>query len=66
MSAALIGQLSWPTIVMIVLLFQSLVIWRLRVRVRELEQYEYWYFHQYQQPQPVQQSRKTLQPLRRW
>jgi hypothetical protein len=61
MSAALISQLVWLIIVVVVLLFQSLAIWWLRMRVRDLEEYEYWYFRLYQQPQTIQQPRKTLQ-----
>ncbi len=66
MSPAMVAALSWPTIVLIILIAQTLVIWRLRARVRELSEYEYLYFNQqYQQPQPVQPARSLRRPLPR-
>jgi hypothetical protein len=61
MSAAMVGALSWPTIAFIVLVFQSLIIWRLRVQVRQLAEYEYWYYSQSVQPQQLPQSQPLVQ-----
>ncbi len=66
MSPAMVAALSWPTIVLIVLIAQNLIIWRLRARVRELVEYEYLYLdQQYQSSQPVQPARALRRPLPR-
>jgi hypothetical protein len=65
MSVAMVAALSWPTIVIIVLFIQFLIIWRLRVRVRTLEGYERWYLDQRQHYQSSTQPLVARRPLAR-